>query len=152
MLEQHARVIESSEAGVWVEPVEPSGCGVCAGQGCASRQIAELFQRYPRRYQVESHFDVSAGDRVVIGMPEGSVVRSALSLYGLPLLFILAGALLAQAWSPGDAIAVLGAVLGGLVAWGLTGFNLVGRDTRYRPVVMRREAMIMVNTSKGISR
>lgn len=149
MLEQHARVIESSVEGVWVEAVEPSGCGICAGQGCASRQIAELFQRTPRHYRVESRLGLSTGDRVVVGMPDGSLIRSALYLYGLPLVLILAGALFAQAWVPGDAAAVMGALAGGLAAWGLTAFNLAGRGEFYRPMVVRREAIIIANPSRG---
>lgn len=143
MLEQHARVIENSAAGVWVEAVEPAGCGICAGQGCATRQLAELFQRSPRRYRVESHLRVSAGDRVIVGVPEGSLTRSALTLYGLPLVLILAGALFGQTLVPGDAAAVMGSVAGGLVAWGLAAFNPAGRGTLPRPAVIRREAMIL---------
>ncbi len=112
MLEQYARVVQSSEQGVWVKPSEPHGCGVCAGQGCASRRIAELFQRVPRQYQVESQLPLSAGDHVIVGMPEGSVLRSALILYGLPLILMLVGALFAQLWFAGDVGSVTGAVVG----------------------------------------
>ncbi|PKO73185.1 MAG: Fis family transcriptional regulator, partial [Betaproteobacteria bacterium HGW-Betaproteobacteria-17] len=42
MLEQTAEVIKASPDGLWVRAVEPSGCGTCGGQGCASRRIAEL--------------------------------------------------------------------------------------------------------------
>ena len=143
MLEQHARVIENLAAGVWVEAVEPAGCGICAGQGCATRQLAELFQRSPRRYRVESHFRVSAGDRVIVGVPDGSLTRSALTLYGLPLVLILAGALFGQTLVPGDAAAVMGAVAGGLVSWGLATLNSAGHGALPRPAVIRREARIL---------
>ena len=145
MLEQHARVIESSQAGVWVEAVEPPGCNTCGGQGCSSRQIAELFQRGPRRYRVESSLGVSEGDRIIVGVPDGSVIRIALYMYGLPLLLILSGALLANVWFPGDAAAVVGAGFGGLVAWGLTALNLARSGAFYRPVVVRREEVILAN-------
>jgi len=91
MLEQHARVIQGSGLNVFVETIEPEGCGVCAGQGCASRRIAELFQQVPRQYQVESQLNLSSGDKVIIGVPDGWVLRGALYLYGMPLLLILGG-------------------------------------------------------------
>lgn len=139
MLEQPARVIESSEAGVWVEPVAPSGCGVCAGQGCASRQLAEFFQRRPRRYQVQTRLALSVGDRVIVGVPEGSVLSSVFLLYGLPLVFVLTGAAMAQLWRPGDAAAVTGALVGGALAWGLRFVTRTGRGMQVRPEILRCE-------------
>lgn len=148
MLEQPARVIESSEAGIWVEPVAPSGCGVCAGQGCASRQLAEFFQRRPRRYRVQSILPLSVGDHVVVGLPDGSLLRSVFLFYGLPLVFILAGAVIAQLWRPGDAAAVSGALVGGCVAWGLMFITRTGRGVHARPEILRCEQLIAI-PSKG---
>lgn len=148
MLEQPAHVIECSEAGVWVEPVAPAGCTVCAGQRCASRQLVEFFQRRPRRYRVESALSLSVGDRVVVGLPEGSLLRSVFFVYGLPLIFILTGAGLAQLWRAGDAAGVSGALAGGLTAWGLTFITRTGRGVHARPEILRRERL-MANTSKG---
>lgn len=138
MLEQSARVVRSSEQGVWVEAADPEACGVCAGQGCASRRIAELFQRVPRQYQVESRLHLSPGDSVIIGMPEGSVLRSALYLYGMPLVLMLGGALLVQFWFTGDAGAVAGAMVGLLVAGMLIASTSPKRRAGARPVVIRR--------------
>lgn len=137
MLEQHARVVQSSGQGIWVEAMEPSGCGVCGGQGCASRRIAELFQRGPRHYPVESQLPVSPGDKVIVGIPEGSLLRNAFFLYGMPLMLILGGALLLQLWFPGDLGAVTGAVLGVFVAGAF--IALASRKRRSaQPVVLRR--------------
>lgn len=142
MLEQHARVIQSTAEGVWVEAIEPDGCGICAGQGCSSRQIAELFQRSPRQYKVESNFNLSPGDHVVVGVPDGSVLRSALYLYGLPLLLILAGALFGQMWMPGDASAVMGALTGAMAAGGWIALEPNVRKTQWHPVVIQRSEMM----------
>lgn len=144
MLEQTAKVIKTATDGVWVQAVEPSGCGTCGGQGCSSRRIAELFQRKPRQFLVDCDLALSPGDRIVVGIAEGSVLRSALRAYGLPLGFMLAGALLAQALQPGDGPAVVGMVLGG----GL-GFLLSRGGRAARPVVLRREDANLVHIRKG---
>jgi sigma-E factor negative regulatory protein RseC len=137
MLEQTAEVIQTASDGVWVQAVEPSGCGTCGGQGCSSRRIAELFQRKNRNFLVECDLALAPGDRVVIGIAEGSVLRSAIRAYGLPLGLMLAGALLAQAIQPGDGAAFLGMLIGGMMGW------LVARDGQAaRPVVLRREDRI----------
>lgn len=134
MLEQTAEVTKSASDGVWVQAVEPSGCGTCGGQGCSTRRIAELFQRKPRQFQVDCDLSLSPGDRVVVGIADGSVLKSALRAYGLPLGLMLAGALLAQALQPGDGSALLGLLLGGCLGW------LIARGGRApRPVVLRRE-------------
>ena len=144
MLEQTAEVVKTAADGIWVQAVEPSGCGTCGGQGCASRRIAEMFQRKPRHFLVDCDLSLAPGDRVVVGIARGSVLRSALRAYGLPLGLMLAGALLAQAVRPGDGPAVVGMLLGGLAGW------LVSRGGRAaRPVVLRREDVKLFHMRKG---
>ncbi len=138
MLEQRARVVHSSGQGIWVEAAEPDGCGVCEGQGCTSRRLAELFQRTPRLYAVESSLRLLPGDNVIVGIPEGRVLRSAIYLYGMPLMLMLGGALLFQAWLPGDAGSVAGALTGVFVAGAV--IASISRKHRFghQPVVIRR--------------
>lgn len=137
MLEQTAEVMKTASDGIWVRAVEPSGCGTCGGQGCASRRIAELFQRKPRLFKVDCDLSLAPGDRVVVGIVDGSVLQSALRAYGIPLGLMLAGALLAQAVVPGDGPALVGMLLGGGIGW------LAARGGRTaRPVVLRREVSI----------
>lgn len=144
MLEQTAEVVKTAADGIWVQAVEPSGCSTCGGQGCASRRIAEMFQRKPRHFLVDCDLSLAPGDRIVVGIARGSVLRSALRAYGLPLGLMLAGALLAQAVQPGDGPAVVGMLLGGVVGW------LAARGGRAtRPVVLRREDVKLFHMKKG---
>lgn len=143
MLEQTAEVTRTASDGVWVQAVEPSGCGVCEGQGCSSRRIAELFQRKPRQFQVDCDLSLSPGDRVIVGIADGSVLKSALRVYAWPLGLMLAGALVAQSVDPGDGSAVFGLILGGVAGW------VVARSGRVaRPVVLRREDVKPVHVKK----
>ena len=144
MLEQTAEIIKTAPDGVWVQAVEPSGCGTCGGQGCSSRRIAELFQRKPRQFLVDCDLSLSPGDRVVVGIAHGSVLKGAVRAYGLPLALMLGGALLAQAVHPGDGPALVGMLLGGLTGW------LATRGGRAaRPVVLRREDDKLFQLRKG---
>ncbi len=139
MLEQTAEVIDVAPEGAWVRAVESSGCGTCGGQGCATRRIAEVFQRRPRGFLVESALPLIRGDRIVVGIADGSVLSSALRAYGWPLASMLAGALLAQSFAPGDGPAIAGLLAGGVLGW------LAGRGGRAaRPVVLRREDSLPV--------
>lgn len=144
MLEQTAQVTRTAPDGIWVQAVEPSGCGTCGGQGCSSRRIAELFQRKPRHFLVDCDLSLAPGDRVVVGIAHGSVLKSALRAYGLPLVLMLAGALLAHGILPGDGPALMGMLLGAVVGW------LAARGGRAaRPVVLRREIDPMFSAKKG---
>lgn len=135
MVEQTVVVVRAEVTGVWVEAVEPSGCGACDGQGCGSRRLAEMFQRGERLFRVDSDLALRVGDRVIVGIADGSVLRSAGRAYGVPLAGMLAGALLAQAFWPGDAAAVAGLAAGGVV--GVFGSRGV---TVARPQVLRHES------------
>jgi len=144
MLEQTVEVMKTAPDGIWVRAVEPSGCGTCGGQGCSSRRIAELFQRKPRLFRVDCDLSLAPGDRAVVGIADGSVLKIALRAYGLPLGLLLAGALLAQAVQPGDGPALIGMLLGGMIGW------LAGRGGRTaRPVVLRRENQPSFHLMKG---
>jgi len=144
MLEQTVEVIKTAPDGIWVQAVEPSGCGTCGGQGCSSRRIAELFQRKPRLFLVDCDLSLAPGDRAIVGIADGSVLKSAWRVYGMPLVLMLAGALLAQAVQPGDVSALTGMLLGGLVGW------LAARGGRSaRPLVLRREDGTRFNLKKG---
>jgi sigma-E factor negative regulatory protein RseC len=144
MLEQTVEVIKTAPDGIWVRAVEPSGCGTCGGQGCSSRRIAELFQRKPRLFLVDCDLSLAPGDRAIVGIADGSVLKSALRAYGMPLVLMLAGALLAQAVQPGDGPALIGMLLGGMVGW------LAGRGGRtVRPVVLRRDNPTPLHLMKG---
>jgi sigma-E factor negative regulatory protein RseC len=146
MLEQTAEIVRTAPEGVWVRAVEPSGCGTCNGQGCSSRRIAELFQRTPRQFLVDCDLALSPGDRVIVGVDGGSVLKNALRAYGLPLAAILAGALLAQWLWAGDAAAVVGALVGAAAG------ALAVRGARApRPIVLRRENDVLLHLRKGES-
>lgn len=137
MLEQTVEVIKTASDGIWVQAVEPSGCGTCAGQGCSSRRIAELFQRKPRLFRVDCDLALAPGDRAIVGIVNGSVLKSALRAYGQPLALMLGSALLSQAFEPGDGPALIGMLLGGAVSW-----VLARNSQAARPVVLRREEMV----------
>lgn len=143
MLEQTAEVTQTAPEGVWVQAVEPSGCGTCGGQGCSTRRLAELFRRKPRHFLVDSDMALSPGDRIVVGIVDGSVLKSAFRAYGLPLGLMLAGALLAQAIQPGDGSAVAGLLLGGALGW-----MLARGGAMPRPRVLRRENVHIMQKGK----
>lgn len=146
MLEQTVEVVTAAPDGIWVRAVEPSGCGSCGGQGCSSRRIAELFQRKPRVFPVECDLALAPGDRVIVGIADGSVLAGAARAYGTPLACMLGGAVLGQAVQPGDGAALAGLLVGAVVG------SVASRGARAaRPRVLRREDPSVMLLKKGKS-
>ena len=103
--------------------------------------------------RVLSDLPLAVGDQVVIGIREQALVRGSLAVYAVPLLLLLAGAIIGELgagqglWNSAEAASVLlGA--GGLVT-GLLWLKHFSRrihdDTDYQPVVLRRKADPITN-------
>ncbi len=136
-----ARVVAADGGTVWLEP-EPSGsCSGCMSAaicghsgGGSSRRMAS------RRFCLANDQGLEVGDRVVVGVSESSLLRASLTAYGLPLLTMLGGGIVAQAMGAGDgkaALATLGGLGVGLVLARLTAGLLSARGD-LTPHILRR--------------
>ncbi len=112
MIEETGRVVAVEEGALWVETVRRSTCSSCSARhGCGHRMLnGESAGARARLRALCDDSTAQVGDRVVVGIPEGALVRGALMVYLLPLVLMflgaLAGALLFP--GPGDLSAVLG--------------------------------------------
>jgi len=151
-VETEATVVSVNGEGVEVEAAsDGGGCGKChTSGGCGGgRTILGTRIGAGSRLLVAADLDVSPGDRVVVGLPEGGYLRASLAIYLAPLagMFIAAG--LAE-WLGGrmglaDTADVL-TLVAGLVGLGAGFFWQRGfgrrfaADPRYRPRLLRRSA------------
>lgn len=141
MIETPATVVEVRPGVAWVETVRQSACGTCGNAGhCGTSVVAKLVGAPRSRLRIEDAEGLRVGEQVVIGIPDGILVRASLVAYLLPLLFLIAAAGSATRLGAGEA----GVALTGLVGFGI-GLWLSGRLTggpsaraRYRPVLVRR--------------
>jgi sigma-E factor negative regulatory protein RseC len=139
MLETPARVIDTQGDMARVEADYGGGCGgsQCARGGCGAALLAQLFTRNPRaRLTVLNPIGARPGERVVVGVEEGSVLAATLRVYLLPLVFLLAGALLSRSLGGGDALAAAGALAGLVLGWATA--RILGRRTTRAPAILRR--------------
>jgi sigma-E factor negative regulatory protein RseC len=147
MIEESGRVIRTSGDSAWVQTERRSSCGSCsARKGCGTGALAGLFGA--RLHEVEVHNPIGArpGDEVIVGISESLLVRGSLALYLLPLLSLVAGALLGEGLAPqlglrgGEAPAILGGVAG--LAGGLLWLRWRTRrwpgDPAHMAVILRR--------------
>lgn len=118
MLETRATVIRVEGTEAIVEAEQGGGCGSCGGgKGCSSGKLSQMLCVRPREFRVTNEVNARVGDQVLVGVADGLLLRSALILYGLPMLLLFAGALLGASWMAGgeagrDAGAAVGAAAG----------------------------------------
>ena len=124
MLETRAIVVHVSGDEALVESKGGLGCGNCDSvQGCSSGKLSQLFCSKPRQFRVKNDANASVGDEVRVTLPEGVLLRSSVLMYVLPLVLLLAGAMLGALWA-GEAANSDGYALAGALFGLVTGFLL----------------------------
>lgn len=144
MTESEALVIGLADDFAVVEVAAlPSACGKCGERGgCGKPQAA------PRRYVVRNVIGARPGDRVVVAVPDGAVLKAAALSYLMPLLLVIGGAAAATAWAGEGLPAVAGAAGGlaaGLAILRMTNARLThGREPSFALTLQRT----VINTEK----
>ncbi len=143
MIESIATVVAVGEDWAQVECRRKSACGHCHQQDqCGVGAVSKAMPDRPQLLEVILTAPVAVGQQIRIGIPERNLLGSALLVYMVPLLCLLAGALvgkiLATPFQLGEEPAeVAGALLGGglgflIARWGAR--RLGGGF--YRPVML----------------
>lgn len=131
MIEEQVVVTATTPEGAWVEGIQQSACGSCSAKaGCGQHTMSQLGRKVTLWLPFDTSDDsenstaatqLTVGQQVVVGLPEGAILRSTLVLYGVPLLALVAGAILGHgAWGE------LGSILMSMVFM-VVGFKLAGR-------------------------
>lgn len=145
MIEETARVVAIEGEFAWVQTERRSTCNACSANGaCGTSVLAKVLGQ--RRTQVRALNSIGAGlgDHVIVGLAEDALVRGSLAIYAVPLVGMIALALMGELFAPfglrGDAPAVAGGAIG--LALGLFWVRRFSRrvraDSRYQPVILRR--------------
>src|ERR1051325_412477 len=148
MIEEHAVVVGIEEDVAMLEVVRRTPCGLCGQtRGCGISLWGRLFGHKPNIFRAINEVGAKVGDSVIVGIAEQALLTSALTVYGVPLLTLLAGALLAGVIFPGDGLeishadrnAVIGAVVGLVLGLLWVKGHVAGRslNAHYRPVILR---------------
>ena len=117
MIEETAHVVEAEGEFAWVETEQRSSCGSCSAKGCGTGALSKILGRRSQRLKVRNPIDAKRGDEVVLGIREQDLLKGSLAVYIVPLLAMLAGALLGEGLAPqweseGEALSLLCGLLG----------------------------------------
>jgi sigma-E factor negative regulatory protein RseC len=140
-LETRAIVVETDGQNALVKADQAGGCEQCAGKGCGTGKLSQLFCSKPRRFQVKNPINAGVGDEVIISVAEGAVMRGIGLVYVLPLALLLIGATLGSIWSqpgPSDSYAAVGALTGLAAGFAIAKwFSLQQGESRFQPYIAR---------------
>ncbi len=143
MIEERAVVTKVAKGWAWLQIQRQSACGACHSNAeCGTGTLAKIWKSKALEVRALSALPLQAGDQVIVGIAEGALLRGALLVYLLPLVFLLLGAVLGQAvfaTTGGELVVLMGFLglgLGFLAAWALS--RRFDADPRYQPVVLRR--------------
>ncbi len=96
MITEQAIVTRRDGERVEVRLLRESACGHCElGASCGTGAIGRLLGNRNRPLSFDCGEPLEPGDRVELGLCETALVRASLTIYGLPLLAMLAAGLAA---------------------------------------------------------
>jgi sigma-E factor negative regulatory protein RseC len=120
----------------------PSACGKCGERGGCGKP-----QSGPRCYAVPNTVGAHPGDRVVVCVADGAVLKAAALSYLMPLAFVFGGALAGAQYGAEGLFPVLGAAVG--LAAGMVVLKLVNRRlARREPILALRLKSRVFNIDK----
>ena len=137
-----ARVVRIEGAVAWLEPEQTKACGGCAAaSACLPADTGTIAERLAtRRFAIENSGKLAIGERVMVGVNDGALLRAALTAYALPLAAMLTAGGLAEAAFGSDLVSIA-AMLAGL-GFGLVAAHLAARRLAARgdltPLFLRR--------------
>lgn len=109
-----ARVVSLDGNMVWLEPEQTTACGGCKASGVCGVQPGSR-RLVVRRFALRNDHNLVVGERVVVGIADATLLRGALTAYGLPMLVMMVAGVTAQKQIGGDLAAAVAAVSGLIV-------------------------------------
>jgi sigma-E factor negative regulatory protein RseC len=115
MIEEQAIVIKASKERVTLEVVRSQPCGLCGQvRGCGNSIWGKIFSHQSGHIETHNKLNAKLGDIVILGIDETLMLKSSLMLYGVPLLLMFLGMLIANslAHEMVEFYTLVGAILG----------------------------------------
>ena len=99
MMRSLATVVEVEPGMITVSCQQQTSCGHCASRdSCGTGIVSKAVPGRSHLLKIATGTKVAKGELVEIGLPEKSMLHSALLVYVLPLLFLILGAVFGQWW------------------------------------------------------
>jgi len=146
MIEQVAHVQAIDQTSVWLDTLRLSTCNSCSMKsGCGQRLMNQATDCKRSRIElpIPQYMTLNVGDEVVLGIPQKAFIKASVLTFAMPLVWMLACALLAQ-WlilsEPATVVAaLLGLGLGLLFLRWYSQSEAVLASNQWQPVILRQQ-------------
>jgi sigma-E factor negative regulatory protein RseC len=140
MIEEQVVITSIDQSGAWVEGMQQSACGSCSAKaGCGQHAMTQLGRKVSLWLPLEHLSDTvgfNVGQQVVVGLPEGAILRSTVVLYGMPLFALVLGAIIGHAaW--GEVGSILMSVVSMLIGFKLAQYWSLKNKQYWQPHFIR---------------
>jgi len=147
VIEAQATVVKIDADFAYVSARRRSACGSCDAHGdCGTAALSTLLGGKETLFKVTNPVGARVGDQVALGLEEKTLLKSAATIYLLPLLFLLTGALAGHWLFLGEIVqekAVVAGALAGLAVGFLVMKRIAGKiaaNSRYIPTILHADA------------
>jgi len=142
MIEQVAHVHAIDQTTVWLETLRRATCDSCT---CGQRLLNQGADTAHSRIElpIPKNMTLSVGDEVVLGVHQKSFIKASLLTFAMPLMIMLACALLAQWWDFSEPATVVAALFGLstgllLLRW-YSQSDAVLSSSQWQPIILRQQ-------------
>ena len=146
MIEQVAHVQAIDQTSVWLDTLRLSTCNSCSMKsGCGQRLMNQATDCKRSRIElpIPQFMTLNVGDEVVLGIPQKAFIKASVLTFAMPLVWMLACALLAQWLTLSEPATVVAALLGlGLGLLFLRWYSqseAVLASNQWQPVILRQQ-------------
>ena len=113
MITEQAVVTRCDGKRVEVRLQRGSACGHCElSQGCGTGALGRLLGHRSKPLIIETRHELKPGDKLVLGLSESALVKASLTIYGLPLLGMIAAGLPVAHYNMAEFLVALAAIAG----------------------------------------
>lgn len=139
MIKELATITSVDGDYAWVQTQRESACESCSAQkGCGTSAIGKVVGKQYTQVRVINSCAAKVGDLVKVALPEDMLLKSSLAVYLVPLMLMMIGGVLGDAYGTQEQwMAVLGSLVGlsiGVV-WLKLYAALMAKNTRFQPTV-----------------
>ena len=150
MIKEWATVVSWQNGQALVSCDVKASCSSCASRaGCGSRVLNKLGPQTTHTIVVPCDEPLVPGQKVELGIAEGSLLSSALLVYMSPLVVLFLIAALFQLLFASDVAALCGAILGGIGGFLIArGYSAISRSYSSASVYLPYSQWPSANTSE----
>lgn len=138
MITENGKVVAIDGDRAWVQTIRNSACQSCAARhGCGQRALAGATGGRANQVLVANELEARVGDEVTLAIDEAALLRASLLVYAVPLLLMVAGAVLGHGAGGQDLMAIIGALSGLMGGFTLVRWLQRRSIHRYEPRLIR---------------